>query len=649
MSFTKKKRHSITKQSHKKKRNNHHHHITIQDDFYNVVNKDWINRHKTQLSKKPVITTFALLQDKVNKEIQDIILDKLKNNRQIVNLYKSYMTENDPLIEKYIYENIIELTQIQHTGNVYKLISWGIYKGLSQLIQVYIAADPKHPTQNICYIEEGGLNIEDPEKYHLKDRKVIGKYRKLLNDMFCCIFGVNHTYDIEKVIDIEKEMSKYIYSSNKPITTARIYNVFTVEEAKRKCHLDWNVLSNEYGLTPVPNKLVITNPSFITKAMLLLKKNWNKHEIYVYYIANILFGMSQFHSGLYKIVLDYCITDKTVQIPNKRKRALSFISGIMNTTINKTYLKYYKKTEEIHLVQYITSLIIKTYISRLKKNTWLSSETIYKAIEKIQHLRVTIGDKSKWIEDPDCDFQESDIYCNYMCYLNWKIIHFIKTFYKPIPVKNTWLKGTDMNTFDVNAEYNLTKNEIIIPNAILQPPFVDIRRSLSYNFATIGTLIGHEISHGFDNMGSMYNKDGVYMNWWTKTDFQSYILKQNMIKTLFYTVAKRDNFKVNPDLTLPENIADISGFLVAEETYIQLLIDNGIYGLEQKKHLILFYTQYAKIWRVVMHPKTMNKLYKTDVHSYAKYRVNCALLMSPYFKSMYGNYIQKENLNENIW
>ena len=635
----------------KKKRNKHQHHITIQEDFYSMVNKDWIARHKNQVSKKTVINTFSLLNDKVDKDIKNVILNNLKGNKQVTALYHSYMEENDPLVEKHIFSLILELTQIQDSkeaDDLYKLMSWSIKKGLNQLVNIVISADQRQPTLNRFYIEEGGLHIEDPEKYRLKDKKNINKYRNLLTDMFHCIFGPVHSYNIEKVIEIEKYMSKYLYSSKELRTTEKIYNLFSVSQSKKVCHLDWNIISKHIGLQHAPNKIVIENPRYIREAMLLLNSKWRTNDMLVYYITQILFMASKFHSKLHQIVLDYCIVDKKIKVATKQERAINFICEIMNTLVNRTYLKFYENKREIKLTKHIIQLIIATYIQRLKRNTWLSSDTIYIAIEKLENLNVTVGDKPNWIEDPSCVFLMNDVFFNYMCYLQWKLHYFVKTFYKPIPVKNTWLKGVDMNTYNVNAEYNMSKNEIIIPNAILQAPFVDISRPLSYNMANIGTMIGHEISHGFDNIGSLYDKNGSYHNWWKKEDFQAYASKQIRIKTFFYLVAKRDKFNVNPDLTLSENIADITGFLVTEEAYINVLTENGIYGLEQQEHLKHFYKNYAELWKVVMHPKIMSMLYKKDTHSYAKYRVNCALVMSSHFQALFGG-VKTDNPQIVVW
>jgi len=286
--------------------------------------------------------------------------------------------------------------------------------------------------------------------------------------------------------------------------------------------------------------------------------------------------------------------------------------------------------------------LLKTFIINLKTNNWLSSDTIKKALEKCNNLKVYIGTKPNWISDPKIIFSEN-IFDNVEKYFFWKNNYFIENFYKKTPNTSFWNRWVNFNTYTVNAYYNCNKNEMVIPNAILQKPFVNIDKSIYYNISSIGTIIGHELSHGFDNHGSLYDKYGNYNKWWKHEDYIKYQNIQNNIKQFYLETAKQDNFKIRENLTLSENIADISGFQLAEKMLINLLIEKKIYGTDQNKYLTEFYKNYAKLWRTVVHPKILKKLYIYDIHSYAKYRVNCSLLLSTHFRNIYNL-----NINENI-
>ena len=628
-----------------KKRN---HHIKHPQDFYTQINEQWILHHQKLTSKKPFVNNFVLLEDKVQKQIKDLVLNKLiKNNKDISKLYNSFMIQNDPLIEHYIFSLIGELTEIQNNQCVYRLINWGFQKGLNQFLTFYISGDQKCQTENRFYIEEGGINIKDVTFYSSKNKKEIHKYYKLLDDMFSCIFGKNHSHDISKIIEIEEYLSKNLYDPKFPRTTEKIYNIYNNESCKKQIGIDWNILAKLLGFHKIPKEVIIENPNYTKKAFALLQKNWNTKEITTFYISNILFITSNYHSKLYKLLVDYCTVDKKLKHSTKQQRGISLICDVMNTIVNKEYLKYYENTKEIEITKYIVQQLMLTLMERLKKNHWLSTETIQMALKKCENMKVTIGKKKYWIPDPKINFLEDNIFENVLNYISWKNKYYIDNYYKPIPVSDTWLKGIDMNTYVVNAEYNANKNEIILPNAILQPPFVDATKTLSYNMATIGTLIGHEISHGFDNTGSLYDHNGSYHIWWKKEDYQMFQNIQKQVKDFYLQTANKDHNKVNQELTLGENIADISGMMIAEEMFMNELIKNKIYGTDQIKYLKQFYENYTKLWSAVIHPKFMKNLYKTDVHSFAKYRVNNSLLLSSQFQKTFHTNIEHPNIM--IW
>ena len=615
----------------KTKKNYHHNkNKSTHKDFYTMVNESWIKKHQKETKKHPFIDSFFLLHEKVKKDINKIIENLINSNKEINKLYLSFINPNDILIESYIFNFTEELSSLQKekNNNLYNLIDFGFKKGITQPISIIISSDQINTIQNICYLTESGINISDAQFYIHNNKKEIYKYKQFLELLFSCIFGEKHSFDINKVIEIEKYLSKYLYSPLEPRTNEKIYNVFNQSSSKSKLNFDWDKFSSLLGFQKSPKNFVSENPTYLKEVVSLLKNKWDSNDIFVYYISNILFLASKFHTKLYQIVLNYYMLDKKIQKNSHKERAYQFIKNIFNTTINKEYLKQYENKNEIKLTKTIIHKIMLTFIERLKHNKWLSSDSIQKALLKCNNMKVTIGNKKKWMDDPNIHFLDYDIMNNYEKFISWKLNNLIKNFYKPIPVKDTWLKGIDMNTYEINAEYNMNKNEIIIPNAILQPPFVNIKKSLSYNMATIGVLIGHELSHAFDNQGSLFDDKGSYNRWWKKEDYNKYSVIQNKIKNFILNMAVEDHYKVNPTFTIGENIADISGFQIVEETFINDLIERKIYGTEQEKYLKEFYISYAKLWKAVINPKMMKNLYKIDAHSLAKYRVNSSIAFS---------------------
>jgi len=627
----------------KTKKNNKQ--VYPQNDFYEYVNNDWINSHQDQTKKNPYITNFKLVSDKIDKELKQLIMNKLiNNNKNINNLFNSFIHNDNSIVTNYIFlliNQVREIFKLDFNEGIYKLLAWGREKNIYQLLSINISDDEKDSSKYSLYIQESGIiTINEPNNFTENDknsREFMKRYKKLLNDLFSCIFGETHEYNLQFIIDIQKEMCKYVYPPSINRNIDKTYNVFN-NHTDKNISLHFNDLAIQIGLKPVPNMFIVENPEFTKQAMILMKKHWK--DLLVYYIYNILLLSCNFHNKLFTIFQNYSKIDKNVKVYSKEERAIGLVSNIMNTTVNKLYIKHYENKKEIQLTKYIMKQLLNTFVENLKNNHWLSSSTIQKALDKCSHLKVYIGTKPHWIADPNIIFSDN-IFENVEKYFSWRNKYFIEHFYKKTLDTSVWNRWHNFNTYTVNAFYNSNKNEIIIPNGILQPPFVNTHKSIYYNISSIGTIIGHEISHGFDNHGSLYDKDGNYNRWWKPEDYVKYQTIQNNIKAYYLETAKHDKIKVRENLTLGENIADISGFQLAEQTLIHQLVENKIYGTEQKKYLNEFYINYAKLWRTVIHPKIFKKMYIYDVHSYAKYRVNCTLLLSPYFKNIY-------NLNNNV-
>lgn len=235
------------------------------------------------------------------------------------------------------------------------------------------------------------------------------------------------------------------------------------------------------------------------------------------------------------------------------------------------------------------------------RSTWLSSNTIKHVLQKLDKINIVIGTKSTWDPDPDCDFTNVDSYGNYHKYTQWLTEQKLKKYFNHDKTdmlekyKNKWDRNNGLNTFSVNAYFSFDKNELFIPNAILQPPYIDVNKSMIYNYANIGTLIGHELMHAFDDQGYKYDENGNFAGsgWWSPEDVKKYKEKQDKIIHFYENVAKKDHIIVSANISIGENLADIGGFLIAEEALVDHLVENKIYGEKQNIHLMEFYKYYA--------------------------------------------------------
>jgi putative endopeptidase len=247
-----------------------------------------------------------------------------------------------------------------------------------------------------------------------------------------------------------------------------------------------------------------------------------------------------------------------------------------------------------------------------------------------------VGYREKWLDDPDCTFFEYDAFGNNVKFANWFFDGYKKQLEHLTPSTDYWLNHDEMNIFTVNAFYNNVKNEFILPNAILQKPFLDLDKNISYNLAFIGFIIAHEMVHGFDTEGSLFDETGTLNYWWTNKDKANYKLLQDDVVAHYEALALKDGVKLDGTLTLNENIADISALNIVEDTLETYLIEQNIFGEEQTAYFKDLYVNYARQWRSKLNLIKQNDLLQYDPHSLAKYRVNCVLMRSKRFANIFN-------------
>jgi predicted metalloendopeptidase len=636
--------------------------LELKDNFYYYVNNNWFLN--TFISKADSDKTqFTILQKKVNNELHKCITHYIfkENNyvaKQCKNLYSALTNWNDHLVENQIYLFIKQITDFRKSPlNLYPFLKWTIYNGLISPIDFGIITDIKKSRKQIAAVAENGFSFTVKEMYFKKDKdhvKTRENYVKFIQAVFNLFFGENNQYSAADVFEIELDLATKMYTITDYEDLNKTYNKYTNKEAKRLCNFDLDLFLKEFDMTNV-HYINFINPEYIKHAMTLMKKEngngWTSIKWNSYWIFKLLVSSSIYHSKLHKFFFDF-FTYKLKGIDKEDPRSMIAtygISNMMNSTVSKMYIQHYKNTKEIEFAYDLVSRLIKVFKERLTKNTWLSQSTKEHALNKINKLVYAIGYKDKFPEDPDCDFLKDDAFGNNVKYVNWVFNKYKRDVNKLIINNSYWFKPEEMNVFDVNAFYSNPKNEFILPNALLQPPFLDLSKKISYNLAYVGFVIAHEIIHGFDVHGSSFNEKGEIsftegrMGWWTKEDIDNYKILQNDVNEHYTALALKDGIKINAELTLNENIADISAMNLVENALETYLFEKNIFGKEQDEYFKDLYYNYAKQWRSIIRPQQIINRLLTDQHSLAKYRVNCVLMRSKRFNTIF-NIHQKDGM-----
>jgi putative endopeptidase len=283
---------------------------------------------------------------------------------------------------------------------------------------------------------------------------------------------------------------------------------------------------------------------------------------------------------------------------------------------------------------------------RIERNTWLSPSTKKTAFKKLEKLKLLMGYPAELRLDPELFYVKDNIFNNIIKLENWKVKEYIKlegNDLVDIP-EIDWnifkLSGTQ--PYVVNAYYMPTKNEIYIPLAFLQKPFLDLgERGIEYNLAHVGYTIGHELSHALDKQGSKYDENGNLNNWWTDSDRKKYKEKMKDVNLQYKTFAKYDGLDYDPEMAIGENIADIVGISLAEEYLFDFQILNQNITLIKKISLETFYIYLAIQSRQKVAPEALQAKLKTDPHPLEKHRCNCPLARLEIFRGIFG--VKKDN------
>ena len=631
------------------------------DDFYTYINNNWLKNYTIPLNQSSV-NLFSILQKKIDYQLLDIIKKcekKPKNNyeKNLVNLFKSCVNYNKPLAKEQLYYFIQTLNDLIEKKNIYEFILWMKQSGFKIPFQILITNNIYDSKKNILNIVHGDFSFNNKNIY-LKNNKIYKYYKTqfllFLKIVFRVVFGKNHSFQVENILKVETEMAKYLYSSTEENDLENKLNFYSISNLHSLFHLDFSKIFHNLHID-YDKKVQIDNPRYLKNVLNMFLHKWDSKEwkeYWIYQIIKVYSFLDKTVNDIFFNFFDVILQDKQKRFPTKIT-CLSTINNYMNIYLNQLYLQNHKNEKEIKYCVSLAEKIKNVFKQRLQKNTWLEEKTIEKALLKLSKIKFVIGYKNKWKEETDYNkiiFLPDDKYLNYKKFIEISLSNINKEL-KKTNDHSIW-SNNGVNLYDVNAFYNGMSNELIIPNAILQPPFLDLSKSFEYNLAFIGSTLGHELIHAFDDEGCKLDDLGNYNNWWTLTDKKEYEKKQKEIIIKYEKMAKLDNIQLDGKLSLGENIADIYGVLICEEVLENELIKQNILGKEQITHFKQFYEYYSSSWKNKINNHSLHDRILNDVHSLSKYRVNGVLQNSKKFQSIYAFTEQNKMFNNTfieIW
>ena len=603
--------------------------VRPQDDFYNFVNGGWMKTNKIP-ADKPSWGTFYMLREETDEQCLTILDNLLKEQypagsegEKIQILYKNYMdmdarnkaglTPLEPTLKK--------IQAIQNLSDLQAYLEEATPLGENPICGWGVYADMKDSNQNTIYLGNFGLGLgrDYYQKESDSNTEAITKYQTFVTDIFKLLGEPKAAEKAAQQVAFEKDLAKLMLTNEEDRDPNRSYNPQTMEElSKLVKNLNLPAYLKKVGVNT--DKVVVGEirlykeyDKFLNEKNLPLIKDYLRYQLVASNTSNLDATLDELSFDFYSKYL----RGQQEQRP-MNKRALSLINGVVGEAFGKLYVEKYfpakAKEEMVTLVGYLN----KSFAEHIKNVTWMSADTKEKALHKLSTFKVKVGYPDKWEDYSKLQLNgQASLFENLREVARWAYQKSLEEEVgKPVD-KSKW----GMTPQTVNAYYNPLYNEIVFPAAILQPPFFNFEADPAVNFGGIGAVIGHEITHGFDDSGAEFDAEGNLQNWWTPAD------KENFEKVTAALAKQFDQYEpvkgifVNGIFTNGENIADLGGVNIAYDALQMYLNDHGkiekISNFTQEQR---FFISWATVWRTLSTDAYMTNQVKTDPHTPGYFR-----------------------------
>lgn len=609
------------------------------EDFFEYACGGWMKLHPLPAAYARY-GNFDLLREENDKRINGILKELQEKSygegtveRKLSDLYKLSVdsvrreqTGINPILPR-----LKQLDQAITLDELFQIQLEMAPFGDNEFFGTYIGADEKNATRNILNVVQGGITLGQKDYYLDQDEVTTAireAYKKHIVRMFTMVGydGKTATAKMENIMRLEMELAKASKSMAELRDVEANYNKMTLNEFENRYpHVRLERLMNATGVkSAYLQELLVGQPAFMdTVEQVLATITPAEYRDYMQW-GVIMSSANYLNNAMAEAHFDFfgkTMAGRKEMFP-LWKRATSQVEGMMGQALGKIYVdKYFPESSKERMVTLVKNL--QTSLGeRIRQQEWMDDETKARAIDKLESFYVKIGYPDQWkdmsgiVIDPSKSYYENIELCRKF----WTAFEIEHKAGKPVD-RDEWF----MNPQTVNAYYNPTTNEICFPAGILQPPYFDPEADDAFNYGAIGVVIGHEMTHGFDDQGRHYDKNGNMTDWWTASDAEKFEQRANVCVDFFNQINVLPDLKANGRLTLGENLADHGGLKVAfnafrNATRNQKLEKRDGFTPEQR-----FFLAYAGLWAGNINDEEIRNRTKSDPHSLPRWRVNGAL------------------------
>jgi putative endopeptidase len=614
--------------------------IQPEDDFFLFANGNWINTNEIPASESRWGSFNEL--DQENKKKLTSILEEAKVNQgekgsqnQLLGAYYASFIDMEKRNQRGlsgIQEELNRIDSMNRKDFIVQMIAANHKDGIGSAFSFGVGQDMKNVSMNAAYMGQGGLGLPNKDYYLSENKKdLLEAYKVHIAKSFMLLGQGNEQAQktSEEIIGFEKKLAVAMMSPAEMRIPEKTYNKQSLKETMALMGtFDLRYYFNAVGCQ-TPDTIIVGNPEYLRNFAKVLEteslqtwKNYLKWTVVNHYAGNLNEQFVALNFDFYGTKL----SGKKIQKPMNEK-AIDEITNIeIGELLGKAFVeKHFSKAAQARVNEMVDNLLA-VFKERIKGLDWMSDATKSEALNKLSSIGRKLGFPDKWENYSSLNFSADNYLSNVKEMNRFSVRKNFDDLKKPVD-KDKWGMPAHM----VNAYYHPLLNEIAFPAGIMQAPFFDEKAEDAVNYGRIGMVIGHEFTHGFDDMGSKFAADGSFKNWWTEEDLALFAEKTKVLGETFAAFCPMEGQCVNPDLTMGENIADLGGLTMAFYAYKRTAEYKANEVREGYTPAQRFFISYAQLWKIKYTDEEMKNRIANDPHSPGMYRVNGPLKNCPEF------------------
>lgn len=603
------------------------------DNLFEYANGGWMKNNPIP-PEYSTYGAFTVIYEENQKQLKGLVEEvsaekdaKIGSvSQKIRDFYNSGMdtVKIEELGIKAIANRISEIETLKTKNDLQGHIAKMHRQGSYPLFYFFAQADQRNSSMEIGGFYQGGIGMPDIDYYLSDNERMISiknAYVEHLTKMFI-LKGENE--DVAKkaantVLNIETDLAKASKTRLELRNPVGNYNKMNLDQLKELSpKFNWDKYFTNLGLSN-PGDMNVGQTEFIANLGNIIEK-YSIDELKTYLTWNLLDNSASYLNDAF-VQQNFDFFGKTLsgkqEMQPRWKRVLGSTSGSLGEAIGQLYVEKYFPAESKERMVVLVENLRKSFAQRVEQLDWMSPETKVLAKQKLDAITVKVGYPDKWVDYSNLNVTPSNYYTNISNSREFEFQRNIEKIGKPVD-KTEW----GMTPQTVNAYYNPTNNEIVFPAGILQPPFFYKDADDAVNYGAIGVVIGHEMTHGFDDQGRHYDKDGNLNDWWTEEDAERFTKKIVKLEDLFNNYVELDSLHVDGKLTIGENIADLGGLNISYNAYMNSLAGSTPEKIDGFTHNQRFFLGYSSVWRQNIRSEELMRRLKEDVHSPGDARVN---------------------------